>query len=234
MPDKEKMEYNPLVYQWVAFYENGRVLPQFNPYTGEEHDWCDIDQDSLVKFGLYPFNAELALILFNRGVTVHPKNIEAHEVFLDKGMRLIFVRRQFIKKFTFHSCNRCENKWIAKEGDEWELIAKTVQNGKEHSYTSYKCPKCEAYNVMVCPGCGLIVNKVKGKEKGTFEYECPRCLHDGKPTRHPRYISRHGASTRYTKYLLGYQETTNGRNSKFMITIDDNGNVKLNDEDIDN
>jgi hypothetical protein len=121
---------------------------------------------------------------------------------------------------------------MAKKGDKWEVKVTTMQNDKPHTYTSYKCTKCESYNVYVCPSCDQVVNKVHGETEGTFAYECPRCLIDGKPTVYPRYVSKKEGVYRYTKYLLGYQETVNGKNVKMIMSIDEDGRVRVNDPEV--
>ena len=45
---------------WVAEYQDGQALPQFDPDTGEEHLFKDVDHSRLKRFGWYAFPRSLA------------------------------------------------------------------------------------------------------------------------------------------------------------------------------
>ena len=45
---------------WIAEYEDGQALPQFDPDTGEEHLFKDVDHSKLKRFGWYAFPRKLA------------------------------------------------------------------------------------------------------------------------------------------------------------------------------
>ena len=40
---------------WIAEYQDGTALPQFDPDTGEEHLFKEIDHSKLKRFGWYSF-----------------------------------------------------------------------------------------------------------------------------------------------------------------------------------
>ena len=40
---------------WIAEYQDGTALPQFDPDTGEEHLFKEVDQSKLKRFGWYAF-----------------------------------------------------------------------------------------------------------------------------------------------------------------------------------
>lgn len=45
---------------WIAEYQDGQALPQFDPDTGEEHLFKEVDQSNLKRFGWYAFPRNLA------------------------------------------------------------------------------------------------------------------------------------------------------------------------------
>ncbi|GAH55605.1 unnamed protein product [marine sediment metagenome] len=45
---------------WLAEYEDGQVLPQFDPEDGHENLFSEIDQARLVRFTWHPFTDKLA------------------------------------------------------------------------------------------------------------------------------------------------------------------------------
>ena len=47
-----------LKYFWIAEYKDS-ALPQFDPETGKENLFKEIDQSKLIRFGLYPFSIKL-------------------------------------------------------------------------------------------------------------------------------------------------------------------------------
>ena len=51
--------YHPLVYFWIAEYNDGIALPQFDPESGRENGFADVDHSKLKHFGWYPFTPEL-------------------------------------------------------------------------------------------------------------------------------------------------------------------------------
>jgi len=52
-------------FYWVAEYADGSGLPQYDPLTGQENRYGDIDRSQLVAFHLRPFDAKLAGITGN-------------------------------------------------------------------------------------------------------------------------------------------------------------------------
>ena len=45
---------------WIAEYDDAQALPQFDPDTGEEHLFSEVQQHRLVRFGWYAFPPQLA------------------------------------------------------------------------------------------------------------------------------------------------------------------------------
>lgn len=92
------MSYRPLVFMWIAEYEDGTVFPQFDPSTVKENLFKDIDMKRLKRFGWHNFSPQLAQALFDRGVEVR-STYPPISVVLDikKGEELVATRRNTIK-----------------------------------------------------------------------------------------------------------------------------------------
>ena len=87
--------YRPLVYMWVAEYSDGQALPQFDPETGKENRFAEVDHSKLVRFGWYPFSARMAAKI--KGMVVIPTRNPSHVVELKEGDKLFAVRRNHIE-----------------------------------------------------------------------------------------------------------------------------------------
>jgi hypothetical protein len=90
--------YRPLVYFWIAEYNDGSALPQFDPETGRENKFSDVDQQKLKRFGWHPFTPELAKKIeeSEKIVVVSTRN-PPYAITLEKGVRLIAHRTNKIK-----------------------------------------------------------------------------------------------------------------------------------------
>ena len=90
--------YRPLVYFWIAEYTDGSALPQFDPETGRENKFSEIDQQMLCRFGWYPFTPKLAQkILETEGTVVVPTQNQSYAVAMEKGDRLVAYRTNTVK-----------------------------------------------------------------------------------------------------------------------------------------
>lgn len=140
MQTNNNLEYNPPTFFWVSIYKDDTALPQFDPESGRENLFKDIDQTKLKEFGWYPFTPELASKL-QIAVKINPF-LPKYKIVLAPNQRLIALRRQFI------------NYGFVSKGEPFEKERKTI-------------------------------------------------------------------------YLLGWQETVNGRNHKSILFIDEDGNVEI-------
>jgi len=90
--------YRPLAYFWVAEYEDGTALPQFDPETGKENLFRYVDQTRLKRFGWYPFSESMAQKIFKEnGLVVIPTNLSSHVIELKKEEKLIAKRENTIQ-----------------------------------------------------------------------------------------------------------------------------------------
>ena len=85
------------MFQWVAFYTDGTVFPQFHPETGKEHLYGEVEHDRLCKFGLYPFHPEFAEKVTAAGTAVLAIPLPHYEVHLGRGDYLTFFRKNFVE-----------------------------------------------------------------------------------------------------------------------------------------
>jgi hypothetical protein len=83
---------------WIAEYGDGEVLPQFDPKTGKENLFKDIDIKRLKRFGWHNFGPEMAGRLNVQGFNVR-STYPPISVVLDirEGEELVAVRRNAIK-----------------------------------------------------------------------------------------------------------------------------------------
>ena len=200
-----------VVYHWVCQYSDNTALPQYDPYTFKINKFDDIDTNRLVKFGLYPFTSELAIGMKNNGVNcISVPFLPSYEINIGSNMRPIYYRDVFIQQETFHKCGKCNKEFFV--GSDIKLI-----NGK---YKTPICPHCGAYDYFYCKRCD---------KKFTYEEShrgsCPLC--DG-PKEHIKLTSEQSSrERRWTEYVVGYQQTINGRNYKTLLHVSENGNVEV-------
>ena len=90
--------YRPLVYFWIAEYTDGFALPQFDPETGRENKFSEVDHRKLHRFGWYPFSLKLAQqILKGEKKGVIPTRNRSYTVTVGKGDRLVAYRTNTVK-----------------------------------------------------------------------------------------------------------------------------------------
>jgi predicted RNA-binding Zn-ribbon protein involved in translation (DUF1610 family) len=229
--------FHPLVYFWVAFYKDGTCLLQFDVKTGKGNSFVDIDQNKLDKFGLFPFTTELA---FNANrikgfiVAREVENLSYHIMKLQENQRLIFIRRNKIHVFTFYHCEKCGYNWQwmegHKEGETTEVGLLIHSNRVEQEFKGKKfplaqCPKCGAFNAIMCPDCGTLINEMEKPDTKEHYFMCPKCNKE-----HPRHLKMLEDQLRTMVYILGYQTTVDGKNIKHLMFIDEDGTLELKGE----
>jgi hypothetical protein len=220
-----------LVYMWIAQYCDGQVVSQFDFNTGEETLFKNLDQTKIVNFGLCPISQALVIKVNQLQGWEAIKSKLTLPYFLMKlqpDQRLIYVRRNFIREFSYKICTKCEYKWMFMPNHKEEMSevglqmhqnsTTQMQDGKP--YQLVVCPKCGAFNRIVCE-CGGLINKMKNA-KDEFYYECPKCK-----KQHPRLIIFADGTQAEVKYLLGYQMTINKQNVKHIMYIDERGEIEL-------
>lgn len=144
--------YRPLVYMWVAVYEDGQALPQFDPETGKENMFAEVDQDKLKEFGLFPFSEQMARrIQEGEGVFVLPSDNQRFVLKLKEGQRLFTRRTNLHITVPYHECLECGHKWQWGKGDlnpyvDLPMTYLYHQDGDDIGSRRPKCPSCGYYN----------------------------------------------------------------------------------------
>ena len=200
----------PLVYYWKAHYNDGTYLSQFHPpdYQGEKFD--NIDYDRLVKFGLYPFDKELAENVTKHGSEARSISIlPNYEVNLTGNRRPIYYRDCFIQTEEYRICEKC--------GAEFRATSDMYTNSK---YPSPICPKCGAHDYFYCPNC-----KLEMSFEESFHGMCPKChkVLERKIVTSKQYVRE----KRWNIYNLGYQQIGDNKNITFIMKIDEYGNCTI-------
>jgi len=92
------LSYRPLVYFWIAEYSDGTAFPQFDPETGKENRFADVDQARLKRFGWYPFSLEITKKIFEaEGIIVLATANPPHVIELKDGEKLVGKRENTIR-----------------------------------------------------------------------------------------------------------------------------------------
>lgn len=92
------LNYRPLVYMWIAEYEGGKALPQFDPHTGEENKFSLVDLPRVRRFGWHPFTPQLSRKILKKTVLVTiPTNNPSYVLDLRKGDKLIAKRENIVR-----------------------------------------------------------------------------------------------------------------------------------------
>jgi len=221
-----------LVFMWVAFYDNGQCLPQYDLESGKQNLFKDIDQSKLVKFGWFPFSVELAQKV---SCAVVRSNLPYFILKLHANQRLIALRREFQHFYSYSKCLKCGFKWqwiphpnrpdgsigdagLPRYGSP-QYYYSVVQTNDKPAFEVI-CPKCGAKNDLKCLDCDAWWNKIDNK----WTLQCPKC----KKIREKQTESCSGHSIENI-YLLGWQETKEGKNVKHIMFINEDGTFELSD-----
>lgn len=226
-------------YFWIAFYEDGSILPQYE-YNGTIHLFKEIDQSRLKKFGWFPFTKQLISILkskLNDDRFIDNPSLPYFILELKDGQRIIALRREIQRIYTFSKCLKCgfEWQWMFGKSDGsigdaglpcyGEKYCYSLQHPSGKKFYEVICPKCGAKNDLVCPKCNEWWNKVF--ENNKFKFKCPKC----NQYREERVLSNLEAHKIENIFLLGWQETTSdGRNRKMIMFIKPDGTFILSDD----
>jgi len=209
-----KPHVNPLRFMWIAHFNDGTSLPEFDPFLFKVHPMGEVFErsDNLIKFGLYPIPPTLANELNKRKIetVVSIPFFPRYEINLEGDKRLIFYRRNFIHNETYHKCSKCNK----------EFHASPKISSTESIQPSYICPSCGAYDIFICKKCKKEYNLIE--DAPGYMCSCGSYLGRTKTT-----SKQYGRERRVREHHIGYQETVKGVNKKSILKIDQEGNVEV-------
>lgn len=218
------LPYNPEALFWIAYYSDGTCMPQYDPDTGEEILWKEVDQTRMRALALHPFTEDLAKKLQTRDVKVSVNPfMRTYRVDLEHGDTAILNREQRLSQIGLIICLACGYRWIfAQEKPPfiewpWSSECRRMEDKNGQKYASEICPNCGAFTEYVCPDCKI--SRSKYQEGDSFVYRCDGC---GKSL--PTMIGSEQIEERSTVYEIG-RETLGG--SRHLIRIDEFGNVEV-------
>lgn len=205
-----------IVYMWIAHYNDGTSLPQFDPYTLKTHLFKEVNQTKLIKFGLYPIPPQLAQKLNEKGNFVRSNVfLPKYEVVIDGNKRVIgALTTNFIETKHYVTCPKCNSIYSAKDIQRIDI---------GNSIYTYICPKCGERAYWTCSKCGKQYTHLN--ESGWI---CKECGGNVTARGRPKFILN-SVQERWRIYKLGWQETINGVNKKILMHIQGNGDVELKD-----
>jgi hypothetical protein len=204
------MNQRPLVYYWKAHLSDGTILNQYNKYY-KGRSFYEIEQDKLIKFGLYPFDNELARKVTEVGTEARAiPFLPTYEMEFSKDKKLISHREVYIQSEEYHICSACNK----------EFRLTTDISRTKSKYSSPICPNCGEYDHFFCKKCD---------KRYTFEQTshglCPSCKNHLE--RRKITSGQHTREKRWIDYVIGYQMNINGRNYQFKLVIDEYGNCTV-------
>ena len=105
-------------------------MPQFDPETGKENRFSEVDHNKLERFGWYPFSPKLAQkILKSEQVRVTPTGNPAYTVTVKNGDRLVAHRTNTVK-LQMHKAGVCHGQTIYVLGVEGGKILQIDEEGR--------------------------------------------------------------------------------------------------------
>lgn len=219
------MSNRPLVYYWIAHYNDGTSYLQFNPLTYKENKFEGIDNNRLIKFGLYPFSKKLAEGVSKEGnKSVSIEFLPNFEINVDGGYRVIYYRDVFISQESFHICKKCRQKFNFSGKPSFIIKGKDNKIGIKRDEVCAICPHCNARDYYECKECGRKFETFNDAESGM----CPDC---GRAKGYLKKIKitsgSHSTEKRWIEYYIGKQITVRGTNVKFLMKVQENGNTEI-------
>jgi hypothetical protein len=238
-----------ICFMWIAFYDDGTCLPEFDiddsegHELGREHHFKEIDQNKLIKFGLFPIPeaiAEKAGKEYYSDLTL-PKFI----LNFQPDQRLIGgIIRESQTEYGYSKCLKCGFEWQWMPNNSMGLsdgeigYAGLPIYGEKYSYQldgrcEVICPNCGVRNELECSDCHHSWNKVETEDSRglpekdrKYRIECPLCKKER--IQNILYLIGHFFKE---VYLLGWQKTLpDGSNKKFIMYIYNDGTFELSDD----
>lgn len=85
---------NSLKYFWIVTYINGMAISQFDPDTGDERQWSEVDESKISRIAWVEFSQKFSKkIKLN---TISVKRPKMHHVDFDPNDKILICRRNHI------------------------------------------------------------------------------------------------------------------------------------------
>ena len=84
----------PLKYMWIAEYRDGTAIPQFDPDTGKENMWSDVDQDKVYRVSWCEFSKDMKKKVELDTISV--RKPEMHSIEYGAGDEIMICRRNHL------------------------------------------------------------------------------------------------------------------------------------------
>jgi hypothetical protein len=219
------MSNRPLVYYWIAEYDDNTKLLQFDEKTYKENRFDSINIKKLKKFGLYPFSRKLAKgVTDNGNKCISIPFLSKYEINFNKEDRPIYYRDIFISQEVYHVCKKCNKKFHFSGEPRFSIKKVDKQLGIKRDEVCAICPHCGAKDYYKCKSCGRIYESFNDASMGM----CSVC------GRAKGYLQRivitsgsHTKENRWIEYYIGKQFTTRGTNIKFLMKVNENGDTEV-------
>lgn len=109
---RSKME---LKYYWIVIYRDGEALSQFNPDTGEEYLWREVDQSRVCRVAWCEFSQDLAEKIKIDVVSV--KKPKMYHVDFSDNEKILICRRNHIFFSPNSESQRHEVEYLIGKGE---------------------------------------------------------------------------------------------------------------------
>jgi hypothetical protein len=134
--------YCPLTYFWIAHYDDGTVLPQFDLDTGKENQFLKVEKNRLVKFGYYPFSVDFGRKIGKAGIFVIPTNNPIHEIEIGKFQEIETFRENELG-YGFNNLETTGRNITYALGIKGSKLIKFDEDGKIiYERKCIRCGKC--------------------------------------------------------------------------------------------
>lgn len=84
----------PLKYFWIVEYLDGKALSQFDPDTGKELQWSEVDESRVCKVSWAEFSRDLSDKI--KIETISVKRPKIHHVDFNPGEKILICRRNHL------------------------------------------------------------------------------------------------------------------------------------------
>lgn len=206
------LKYVPPIYMWIATFEDGQALPQFDPETGKQNKFPFHDQSRITKIGWFPIMPHMVVkILQGEGIITRAEDRPIYELDLKQGQKPFLRYTTVTPSGKYKECLECGTRWIFNVGRLDPHVKRQgyslASNHKIYCVTcashGFNVELKKDYQTWICPE----VERHPNRPKITrfIAAICPGCGYHRLPTDGPDEIRIQQKATdmRYLIYSLG-------------------------------